>query len=105
MAYGAAGYVPAGYAPPASTNGLAVASLVLGLIGVLSCGYTFFVAPLLAVIFGVLGRRQIRETGQRGEGMAMAGLVLGIIGLVISALIVVVVIGAIVAGGGSASSS
>jgi hypothetical protein len=77
---------------------MAIASLVLGLVGLFTCGYTFFIAPLLAVIFGVKGRRQIRETGQQGDGMALAGLILGVIGLVISAAIVVFLIAIVVAG-------
>jgi uncharacterized membrane protein YvbJ len=57
------------------TSGLAVASLVLGIIG-------FFINPLciLAIIFGGIG---IAQTGKdptlKGRGMAVAGLVLGII--------------------------
>jgi hypothetical protein len=78
-----------GYAAQPSTNGSAVASLVLGIVGVLTCGYTFFIAPVLAVVLGVKARRQIRESGQQGDGMALAGIITGVIGLVVSAAIVV----------------
>jgi hypothetical protein len=104
--YGAApAYYPQGYgyAAKPSTNGMAIASLVLGLVGFLTCGYTFFIAPVLAVVFGVKGRRQIRETGQQGDGMALAGIILGVIGLVISAGIVIFIIAVIVSGAGSTS--
>jgi hypothetical protein len=90
--YGAAPtYYPQGYgyAAQPSTNGSAVASLVLGIVGMLTCGYTFFIAPVLAVVLGVTARRQIRESGQQGDGMALAGIITGVIGLVISAAIVV----------------
>jgi hypothetical protein len=104
--YGAAPvYYPQGYgyAAKPSTNGMAIASLVLGLVGFFTCGYTFFIAPVLAVVFGVKGRRQIRETGQQGDGMALAGIILGVIGLVISAAIVIFIIAVIVSGAGSTS--
>jgi Domain of unknown function (DUF4190)/DUF1707 SHOCT-like domain len=66
--------VPARYAAPADhTNGLAVASL--------ACGIAQFFVPLpaaiLAIVFGHVARGQIRRTGERGAGLAMAGLVLG----------------------------
>src|SRR5579872_763166 len=69
---------------PQQTNGLAVASLVLSLVWLLGVG------SLLAVIFGLRARRQIRQSGgyQGGEGLATAGLVIGIIGLLGAALVV-----------------
>jgi hypothetical protein len=61
-----------------STNGLAVASLILGIVWIAGLG------SLLALIFGGIAKRQIRESGgrQSGSGMATAGIVLGIVGLV-----------------------
>lgn len=59
---------------PASTNGFAVASLVLGILWLL------WVGSVLALIFGYLAKRQIRERGQGGDGIATAGIVLGTIG-------------------------
>jgi hypothetical protein len=35
------------------------------------------IKPIAAVVLGIRARQQIRETGQRGEGLAVAGLVLG----------------------------
>jgi hypothetical protein len=58
------------------TNGMAIASFVLGLLWLGGLG------SLLAVVFGAIGRKQVRETGQGGNGLAVTGLVLGIIGLV-----------------------
>ncbi|MFF7633964.1 DUF1707 and DUF4190 domain-containing protein [Kitasatospora sp. NPDC008050] len=58
---------------PAPNNGMAIASLVLGLLCVPSGG----VLGVPAVITGHLARRQIRETQESGDGMATAGLVLG----------------------------
>lgn len=69
------------------TNGLAIASLVLSLT-------IFLLGPILAVIFGVIARRQIRESkgGQSGDGLALAGLVIGIVELVLSAVVVTLVV-------------
>jgi hypothetical protein len=55
------------------TNGLAVASLVLGLI------WFWWVGSVLALVFGYIARRQIRRSPgrQQGGGLAMAGIVLG----------------------------
>ena len=70
---------------PEPTNGMAVASLVCGLLQVFSLGIT----AIPAVILGHLARGQIRRTGERGDGMATAGLVLGWLGIAFFVLIVV----------------
>jgi hypothetical protein len=66
---------PPGYGtPPAQkTNGLAVASLVTGLTGFITCGFT----SILAVVFGHVALSQIRRDRTDGHGMAVAGLALG----------------------------
>ncbi|WP_412745378.1 DUF4190 domain-containing protein [Krasilnikovia sp. MM14-A1004] len=51
--------------PPAGTNGFAIASLILGLLG----------GVLLSVIFGIVALGQIRRRGQGGRGLAIGGLV------------------------------
>jgi hypothetical protein len=84
LAYGAPPSMPPppGYGQPLpvgqTTNGLAIASLVLGIVWVFGLG------SILAVIFGFVGRKQIRQSGGRqgGGGMAIAGIVLGFIGVV-----------------------
>lgn len=38
-----------------------------------------FVVPPLAIVFGYLGRNEIRRTGEQGSGLALAGLILGYI--------------------------
>ncbi len=64
---------------PPRTSGLAVASLVLGLLGWPLCG----IGSLLAVIFGHQALSQIDASNGMvtGRGMAIAGLVLGYLGL------------------------
>jgi hypothetical protein len=66
------------------TNGLAIASLVLGLVGL-----CVPLCPLLAVIFGAIALSQISKTGQEGKGMAIAGLILGIVKIALGVLWVI----------------
>lgn len=64
-----------GYSPqarPASVNGLAVASLVLG---VLCC------FPAVGLLLGVTALVQIKRKGQSGRGLAIAGSILSSLGL------------------------
>jgi hypothetical protein len=63
------GYQYPAVIPAPTTNGAAVASLV--------CGFIPIVGAIPAVILGHVARGQIRQTGERGDGMAVAGLVLG----------------------------
>jgi Domain of unknown function (DUF4190) len=60
------------------TNGLAVASLVLGIVSFFCVGFLFPV-PLLAIIFGHVSLDRIGRSGgaEKGRGLAIAGLVLG----------------------------
>ncbi len=78
------GTPPAQYHQHVKNNGLAVASLVLGLVGVFLFAL-FAIPPILAVIFGLVGRDQIRKSGGRetGQGMATAGIILGAIEIVV----------------------
>ena len=63
---------------PQRTSGLAIASLVCGI-----CQIGFPVPTGIAAIFlGHAARRRIRQTGERGDGLAVAGLILGYLGLV-----------------------
>lgn len=84
------GYVPFGAAPQGGrqrTNGLAVASLVLGIVGIILC--FFFIPWILAIIFGAIGIKQCNDDpSYTGKGLAIAGLVLGLVGAVLVLLIV-----------------
>lgn len=62
-------------------NGLAIASLIVGLVSFLCCSVGF-IPGIIAIVLGVMGKNQIKQTGQSGEGMATAGIVLGAIGIV-----------------------
>ncbi|MFI7124291.1 DUF4190 domain-containing protein [Nonomuraea sp. NPDC050153] len=78
--YGQQGY---GYGmppqQPRSTNGMAVASLVLGIIGLIFCGLT----SIPGVILGHIALNRIKKTGEEGSGMAVGGLVTSYITVVI----------------------
>jgi Domain of unknown function (DUF4190) len=58
------GYGPPGYGPP--TNPMAIAALVLALT----------VAPV-GLALGIAARRQIRRTGEQGDGLALAAIIIG----------------------------
>lgn len=71
------------------TNGLAIASMVLGIV------WIYWVGSVLALVFGYTARRQIDESDGRegGRGMAIAGIVLGWVGvgfLVLTLIFVVI---------------
>ncbi|HTL85948.1 MAG TPA: DUF4190 domain-containing protein [Acidimicrobiia bacterium] len=88
--YGAPPGYGYGYGSPGRTNGFAVASLVLGIVGWAVC-----IGSILAIIFGVVARGQIRASGgqQSGDGMAKAGIILGCI---FTALVVAYIVAAVV---------
>ena len=83
---GAPGFV---YATPRPTNGLAIASLVLGIL------WIYWIGSVLAVIFGHIALNQIRQRHDGGHGMAIAGVVLGYIG--IGVLVLFIILAAIAA--------
>lgn len=75
------------YVVQGRTNGLAVASLVLGLL------WLWWLGSVLALVFGYIGKNQIDRSGghESGRGMAIAGIVLGWIGIATLTLILVLV--------------
>jgi hypothetical protein len=87
------------YQPPVTTNSLARASLVLGVAEFFTMGLT----AVPAIICGHMAKREMRQTGQRGDGLATSGLVLGYMavifwGILIALSIVTAVVSA--SGGG-----
>ncbi len=77
------GYGPV-YGPPEGTNGMAIASLVLGILGF------FGVSAILALIFGCIGLSATKRTGQRGRGLAISGLTLAGAWIALFATLIVV---------------
>jgi Domain of unknown function (DUF4190) len=77
--YGPPGYGPPGYGPPGygpayppagfyrpPTNTMAILALV----------FAFVFAPA-GIVLGVMARKQIRQTGEEGDGLALAGIIVG----------------------------
>jgi hypothetical protein len=75
----------------ARVNGMSVASLVLGIVGLIP--YCYFVPAVLAIIFGAVGIGQVNRSfgTYKGKGMAIAGLVLGIVSIVFWVFIIILV--------------
>ncbi len=72
------------------TSGLAVTGLVLGIIAVFSAfvpllNLLSFPFVLLAIIFGIIGLVQTMKGAKAGKGLAIAGLVLGVLALLVTA--------------------
>jgi len=55
------------------TNGIAIAAMVVSLASIVTCGY----AAIVGAIMGHVARRQIRERGEEGDGMALTGVIVG----------------------------
>lgn len=88
------------YTPAAGarTNSLAIVSLVAGIgsfFAHIVPGVGGFTVALIAVITGYMARNQIKESREQGMGMATAGMVIGIVHLVLLGLLVIVLIFAI----------
>ncbi|MBT2471121.1 DUF4190 domain-containing protein [Streptomyces sp. ISL-66] len=73
------------YAP--KSNGFGITALVLGIIAVVSC-YGGIVFGIPAVIFGVLGRGKAKRGEADNDGMALAGIITGAVGIVVSCLFI-----------------
>jgi len=74
---------------PRAGNGLAITSLVLGILGLLG---VIFIFSIPAIIFGGVALARANSGRGSGRGMAIAGLVLGIIGTLLSLLLIVVLV-------------
>jgi hypothetical protein len=98
----APGYVPSAdrAATTSSTNSLAVVSMVFGILS--WCGLVF-IGAIVAVVCGHLARSEIRRAQPGaidGDGMALAGLVLGYAHLALILIGLVVVMGVLFLGAG-----
>lgn len=75
--------------PYGPSKGLATAALVLGIVGLVFsaipwCGWFIgWPCDLLGIIFGAVALAKIKRGEASGDGMAKAGLICGIIGIVI----------------------
>lgn len=83
-------YIPSNLPPqavgPAESSGKAIGSLICGFL------FVFFPAAIVAIVLGHLALSDIRKSAGRltGHGMAIAGLVLGYMGVVLIPFILIV---------------
>lgn len=81
---GASGQMPPNAMVPAptSTNGFAVASLVMGVVSLFGC-FAGIVTGIVGVIFGIVGLRQSHADPERfggaSGGMAIGGIILSVV--------------------------
>lgn len=73
---------PSGFVPPVAQPGL-------NTMAILALVFAFVVAPL-GIVFGIIGRKQTARTGERGKGLATAGLILGIVFTLVGIALIVV---------------
>lgn len=87
------------YRPAIRTSSLATVSLVFG---ILTWVMLPFVGALVAVVCGHLARSEIRgappDAALDGDGLAVAGLVLGYVHLAVCVVAVMVIVGALLLG-------
>lgn len=90
--YGPPGHF-GGYVQPVGTNGLAIASLVTAIVG----GCFYGLGAIVAIILGVVALNQIKQTGQQGRGLAIAGIAVGasVIALWLIFVVFIVAVGSV----------
>ncbi|GGT39908.1 hypothetical protein GCM10010271_49900 [Streptomyces kurssanovii] len=75
-------------------NGMGITAMVLGILSVcLFClyGVVAIVLGILALIFGILGRKRAQRGEATNGGMALAGIILGVCGIVIGAVVIALI--------------
>jgi len=80
----ASGRISSSYTPPASTNGLCIAGMVISLVSILCCGLLAWLGFLLSLIGLIVACAK----KQKGKGMAITGLVVSLILMGLLAFIV-----------------
>jgi hypothetical protein len=100
-AYPTYGYNTPPVAGTQSANGMAIASLICSIAGIVTCGVT----SLLGAILGHVARRQISQRHESGAGLALAGIIVGWVVTGIWAVIWTLFIIGIIASEGSTTSS
>lgn len=92
MSYNPGPMMPYGQGPifvqdTRKTSGMAVASMVLSILGLVAGCCSFGVFSIIAVILGHFALRETRDGSIKGHGMAIAGLVMGYVFVVPMALL------------------
>lgn len=89
---------PAAYPPVTQNSGMAIASLVCGILAWV--GLLPLVGAIAAIVLGHIARSQIRGAGGQisGKGLALAGLILGYLQIAFVGLAICLFIAAVVGG-------
>ncbi|MCA1028061.1 MULTISPECIES: DUF4190 domain-containing protein [Cytobacillus] len=67
------------------TNTKAVVSLTLGILSLL-VPFIGFLLGIISIVFGRLSAKEILQTGEKGKSLATAGLICGIIGIILTVI-------------------
>lgn len=83
---------PAQPVRPVGGGGMATTALVLGILALVTSITVFggVLLGLLAVIFGVIGLRRANRGLALGRGRAIAGIILGVLGILVAAALVAI---------------
>jgi hypothetical protein len=76
-------------APHMKTSGFAITSLVLGILSLFPNPVSGIPLGILALIFGILANKKIKQGLMQGKGLALTGIITGAVGLVIGLVIFV----------------
>jgi Domain of unknown function (DUF4190) len=81
------------------TNTLAVVSLVTAIIAPFAhfTGIGGLTLTIVSIVTGHMARRQIRQTGERGDGFALAGLIISYVHVALTVLFLIFFFGVIIA--------
>lgn len=72
-------------------QGFAITGLVLGIVGIFMF-WLYAIVPVLAIIFSGIAMNKAKQVGAKPSGMAVAGLVLGIIFAIPGVLVIFAVL-------------
>ena len=64
---------------------MAVISLICSIVG-----FCCWLLAIVGIVIGVVSMNQLKTSGEKGEGLAKAGIVIGIIALVIGVILYIV---------------
>ncbi len=83
---------PYTYQPSPPTNGLAIASLIASILGLVN--FLPIIGSIAGLIMGYMAKKQIEESmgASGGEGIAKWGIILGWVGIGLSLLIICAVV-------------
>jgi hypothetical protein len=75
-----------GYSVRRKTNGFEIASMVMGILSIITCCFGIFSLPLgaLGILFALLSRRK----GSSMSGLSITGIVTSVIGMLLGILII-----------------